>query len=770
MNINGEPTRNDKTLNGESSLGEATADDLVVEGDLTVKGTSSLEGVLDMNNAKIINVGTPTNPADATNKQYVDGVIPDTSVFFKKDGSVAATGDFDLGSNKITGLANGTASSDAAAFGQIPAAPDLTPYFKKDGSVAATGDFDLNSNKITGLANGTASSDAAAFGQIPAAPDLTPYFKKDGSVAATGDFDLNSNKITGLANGTASSDAAAFGQIPAAPDLSPYFKKDGSVAATGDFDLNSNKITGLANGTASSDAAAFGQIPAAPDLTPYFKKDGSVAATGDFDLNSNKITGLANGTASSDAAAFGQIPAAPDLSPYFKKDGSVAATGDFDLNSNKITGLANGTASSDAAAFGQIPAAPDLTPYFKKDGSVAATGDFDLNSNKITGLANGTASSDAAAFGQIPAAPDLTPYFKKDGSVAATGDFDLNSNKITNVTDPSSNQDAATKKYVDDNAGSLWTELSGNIYYDVGGVGIGLSAPAYALEVKGSMRVAEGESIDAGFLAESTTGNIRTFNNSSLTGDTNAAIVCRQMTDFSAGKYTELEIQQIYRNTSQNNSAVWGINVASESGSFTGNQTNSSILCLMKDNGSVVINSSRNNNGFRLRVHGSSAGSSANWSYSDDRIKYHEQDIKGALGILNKLKAQKYEKITESLNETGKWIPSNEDWDTVKNSVNDKGQRLYEYIEEIGFIAQEVRKIPDLSFSVTGEEVDEEGDQTPLLLQYQDIFCLAIQGIQELDTKRKEDNKRILDLNKRLLVLEDKLKNVESKTEKEYIL
>ena len=57
------------------------------------------------------------------------------------------------------------------------------------------------------------------------------------------------------------------------------------------------------------------------------------------------------------------------------------------------------------------------------------------------------------------------------------------------------------------------------------------------------------------------------------------------------------------------------------------------------------------------------------------------------------------------------------------------------------------------------------------------IFALHHSAIQEVDrqlqaekTKRKEDSTRILDLNKRLLVLEEKLKNVESNTEKEYIL
>ena len=105
-----------------------------------------------------------------------------------------------------------------------------------------------------------------------------------------------------------------------------------------------------------------------------------------------------------------------------------------------------------------------------------------------------------------------------------------------------------------------------------------------------------------------------------------------------------------------------------------------------------------------------------------------------------------------------------------KNSYDSSGRRLFQYEEEIGFIAQEVRKINDLSFCVSGEEVDERGNETPLLMNYEDIFSLSIQGIQELDAKRREDNKKFIDLNKRLLVLEDKLLNIESNTEKTYIL
>ena len=164
----------------------------------------------------------------------------------------------------------------------------------------------------------------------------------------------------------------------------------------------------------------------------------------------------------------------------------------------------------------------------------------------------------------------------------------------------------------------------------------------------------------------------------------------------------------------------------------------------------------------------------ANGSYqrsSDDRIKYNETPIGSALPIINKLKPYKYEKITSSKKHNGIWIPSDASWNEVKNDVDLSGDRLYEYTEEIGFIAQDIRnEINDLSFCVSGQEVDASGNQTILGVNYNDIFVLAIQAVQELDAKRKEDNKKFIDLNKRLLAIQEKLKNIESTDKRIYTL
>jgi len=99
---------------------------------------------------------------------------------------------------------------------------------------------------------------------------------------------------------------------------------------------------------------------------------------------------------------------------------------------------------------------------------------------------------------------------------------------------------------------------------------------------------------------------------------------------------------------------------------------------------------------------------------SDDRIKYNEEDVPNALETINKLKPQKYEKLLFAPEKTGKWIPSDNDWDTLK--LNDG----YTWIDEYGFIAQDVKNIPELAFLVNGEEIQMD-TKTVTLEEYNEL-------------------------------------------------
>ena len=55
------------------------------------------------------------------------------------------------------------------------------------------------------------------------------------------------------------------------------------------------------------------------------------------------------------------------------------------------------------------------------------------------------------------------------------------------------------------------------------------------------------------------------------------------------------------------------------------------------------------------------------------------------------------------------------------------------YNHMAGFIAQEVRELDDLSFSVYGEEYDSSGNPTTLQIDYNSIFTYGIAATKELD-------------------------------------
>ena len=464
-------------------------------------------------------------------------------------------------------------------------------------------------------------------------------------------------------------------------------------------------------------------------------------------------------------------------------------------NSNISTNTSNIATNTSAIATANSNIATNTSNIATNTSAIAtANGNISTNTSNIATNTSNIATNTTAIAGCL----------KLDGTNFMTASLNAGTNKIINVVDPTAAQDAATKQYVDDNAGSsLWTESGASIYRQNGLVGIGgdiiNTSPNLQLDVSGIFRVAQMETDaddntqnnKAGFVADGRTGQIYCYNNDNVPSSSSSgpgvgfgvdALTLRQLNRFEDQPklYTEIYAKQLHRTikggsysqTKQDRSAVWGLAVRNETQQYAGSQYESSILALAYGGGSVTVNNSTgtwNNNGYRFRVHGSMAASGYA-TISDDRIKYHETDITGALGTLNKLKVQKYQKITESVNQTGKWIPSNENWDSVKNSVDSSGHRLFEYEEEIGFIAQEVKKIPELKFTVSGKEFDEAGDETPLLVNYEDIFVLSIQGIQELDAKRREDNKKFIDLNKRIKILEDKMKNIEAESEKEYIL
>ena len=147
-----------------------------------------------------------------------------------------------------------------------------------------------------------------------------------------------------------------------------------------------------------------------------------------------------------------------------------------------------------------------------------------------------------------------------------------------------------------------------------------------------------------------------------------------------------------------------------------------------------------------LKVNGNAWANS--WSgSSDDRLKHNERLITNGLETIRKLAPRHYYKTRKMYD-----ADHNFDLDASGNPLDASGNALAatDYNIETGFIAQEVKEIPELTHVFQ----ESEGD-TPHGLQYTCIFVHAIKALQELDEKVQQRQAIITSLEKKIQILEN---------------
>lgn len=333
----------------------------------------------NMGGKAIENVGHPTKPADATNKQYVDS-------------AVAAAGEnaYQRAKTYVDTRPSGSGGLSEAAVDQkisqaiapLAKTTDLTTALS--GKANASDILSLRTElaqkadtsaipNVSSFITAAALTPYALKTDIPTAPDVSGFARKDEipnvsafvTQAALQPYALRSElpQIPDL------SGYALKSEIPQLPDLSAYARKTELPSVAG-LVSNTELTAALAPKVDRSELSGYAlksDIPEGQDLSQYAKKSElpSVAGLATKQEVTDGLAGKADSSALGNYALKSELPVVPDVSRFITADALAPYAKTVDVPS--VAGLET-TKAVDAKLSQyvkktELPAQPDLSSY-----------------------------------------------------------------------------------------------------------------------------------------------------------------------------------------------------------------------------------------------------------------------------------------------------------------------------------------------------------------------------------------------------------------------
>ncbi|VWB13129.1 putative hemagglutinin-related autotransporter protein [Burkholderia lata] len=271
------------------------------------------------------------------------------------------------GDRKLTGVANGTAASDAVNFGQLSATNAVVDATKAELST-------------TNVSLASTQTELSTTNAQVATLDSDMTTAKGNIATHTADIATINDQLAGLSDGS----IGLVQQSAAGADLTVGANTDGAAVnfagTAGD-----RKLTGVANGTADADAVNFSQLSTT---------NAAIDAT-NAELSTTNVSLASTNTALSTTNAH---VAALDSDMTTAKGNIATHTADIATINDQLAGLSDGT----VGLVQQSAAGADLTVGANTDGAAVNFAGM-AGDRKLAGVAAGTTDSDAVNFGQLSA-------------------------------------------------------------------------------------------------------------------------------------------------------------------------------------------------------------------------------------------------------------------------------------------------------------------------------------------------------------------------------
>lgn len=407
----------------------------------------TMSGKIDMNNRPIDSVPEPTEPDQASNKQYVD--TGDSRLQEQVNAKLplsggTMTGAIVMNNQAITGLPTPANPTDAVTKKY---ADDLKAQMLPSSGGAMTGAINMGNNTITALGAPVGDTDATNKEYVDGA--ITSAIK-----SAEGDADAKylplaggtmKGAIKGLQNPTEDNEAANKAyvdeQVSGAGSAADgkYLALAGGTM-TGPIAMSGQKITGAADPTDEQDVATKKYVDehgggGSGDCLPL--TGGTMG--GNINMSNHKITGLVS-----------EVPAGEEGTPTLADDeavgfGVVSQTVDKAYNNAKVyTDSKTDSLESDLnEKIDQVDS--DKLPL--AGGNMS--GDINMVGNTVTGLKAPVNDSDAVNLAYMKEHVPTGGYLPLEGGTME-GDVDMGNHVITSLQMPEGEDagDAVNREFV----------------------------------------------------------------------------------------------------------------------------------------------------------------------------------------------------------------------------------------------------------------------------------------------------------------------------------